>query len=95
MLDYFEKTASNRSTCSRCKKTITDPKRGVAEGIGYGGYKTKKYYCLKCSGEVIKEAKKELQAMEETLNSQFDKLNKREIPASVMSPKDEPNFYQE
>ena len=73
MIDYFEDTKSNRSTCQRCKQFITDKKRGVAETISFG-HKQKQYFCIKCSGKIIKEVKEELQGMEETLQEQAQRI---------------------
>ena len=73
MIDYFEITKSDRSTCQRCKNFITDKKRGVEEVSGYG-HKEYRYFCIKCSGEIIKNAKKELQNLTQTLGRSAKKL---------------------
>jgi len=76
MIDYFQINPSNRATCQRCKQFITDPKRGVEEGADFG-HKTFKYYCLNCSGEIIKQTKKELQNLESSLNFQAKRLENK------------------
>ena len=73
MIDYFETSKSNRSTCRRCGEPITDKMRGVEETTGFG-HKEYKYFCINCSGEIIKQAKKELQGMEEMLRFQNERL---------------------
>ncbi len=74
MIDYFQEKKSQRATCRRCHKFITDKMRGVEETNGFGGFKEYRYYCLECCGKKIQEAKKELQNMEESLRLLFRKL---------------------
>ena len=73
MINYFETNPSHRATCQKCKQFITDPKRGVEVGVGFG-HKTYKYFCLNCCGELIKETKRELQNIEVSLKVQAKKL---------------------
>ena len=76
MINYFEVNKSKRATCQRCQQFITDPKRGVEESKSYG-HKEYKYYCIKCSGEIIKQAKKELQSLEEVMNFHTKRLEQK------------------
>ena len=73
-IDYLEANKSHRATCQRCRKFIEDETRGVKETIRFG-HKQKQYFCIPCSGEVIKIAKKELQSMEASLK--FHLTNKK------------------
>jgi len=60
MIDEFEKAKSNRSKCSRCEKEIRkDEIRGI-EYFTRDFELSQRYYCLECSGEILKETKKEL-----------------------------------
>jgi hypothetical protein len=75
MIDYFEVNKSQRATCKRCGQPITDHKRGVEETTGFG-HKEYKYYCIPCSGEIIKSAKKELSRLEQSMRFALDKIRK-------------------
>jgi len=55
MIDQFEKTRSNRSSCHQCLTTI---KRGEIRGVEYvsdnSGF-SQKYFCLECGERMLRE----------------------------------------
>ena len=69
LIDYFEKNKSQRASCRQCRQLITDKMRGVEEVSNYG-HREYRYYCVACSGEIIKQTKKDLQNLEQTLRVQ-------------------------
>ena len=77
-IDYFEQNKSTRATCQKCKEFITDKMRGVEESKNFG-HKEYHYFCLKCSGKLIQEAKKTLQDIGMSLKSQLKRLQNEDI----------------
>ena len=76
MIDYIEASKSKQAGCQRCHEYITDKMRGVEETAGYG-HKEYHYFCIKCSGEIIKQVKKDLQTLEATIKFQTRKLKNK------------------
>jgi len=60
MIDQFEKTRSNRSSCRQCLKSINKNEiRGVEYISNNFGF-SQSNYCLKCSKKMLKELNEQL-----------------------------------
>lgn len=54
MIEQFEKSPSSKASCKMCKRTIlTGRMRGI-EYVFHKGNLTKRFYCKRCSKEIIK-----------------------------------------
>ena len=78
MIDYFEVNKSNRATCRRCHQFIEDKMRGMETENNFG-HTEHHYFCIKCSGEIIKQSKRVIQNLEEAIRFQMKKLTKEKV----------------